>query len=36
MKDKISKKSFYNILRLFDFLTNCPFATVETMSDYYL
>ena len=27
---------FHNILRLFDVLPNFPFATSETMEDYYL
>ena len=35
-KEKFTGNQFHNILRLFDVLTNCPFTTSETMSDYYL
>ena len=35
-KEDFADNHFYNILKLFDVLTNFPFITSETMGDYYL
>ena len=35
-KEKIEDKKFFNILRLFDILSDFPFTTSQTMGGYYL